>query len=1181
MINFVSPVNHIESYLSASTVDLMIGRTKELGLKYLAVTDHGYMMSILKAYNMGQKSNVKTIAGVEIYFKDKNCDIIKNTESEKIKYFQLVVHFKDQKSYQKMIKMSSDKKDTIIINENKYPIFNWADLEELSKENVTVCTSNIECMVSKHLLVNRPDLSVKYYSKLKSIFKDNFFACIIPFEHSQYWQSFVELNINGHIVSIPSTDRVESESKTNMIAKELAEDRYNKHKILKSIYINKIKYPVNKPIKTAVLISKFTNFEQGDLQLIANKLIKALANRNNDKILLSSYSYYANKDDKMVQDMMLEDRKISQYTHMKSGDEAYEYLSTKMGMSQEDVLSIIENNNNWASLFDNFKLEYDYSLPDAGPDFEKKMIQIIKENGRMKWEDPVYVERLKHEIDVIKNNGVINLIPYFFPIRDILNHYKEKGEVTGPSRGSAGGSLLLYLMGITQLNPIKYNLPFSRFLSADRIQQGNFPDVDVDLPHRELLVGSNGQSGYLYSRWGDKAAQISTRTLLRLKSSIKDVNRYKKGSVEESIEDFTKSLPSAPQGINDKDFVFGYTDEEGNHVEGLIEKSSDLKKYIKNRPDEWEVVQKALGISRQFGRHACAFVIANKPITDIIPTFEVGGVGSITQFEAKQVEWAKLIKYDFLVVSALKDIGMTIKKINQKNGDNLVAGNFIKDGKEEYIWDLPHDDAVYDQLNNGDTVSIFQLNTVSMYPFVKKICPRSIMDMATISALVRPGPLDFIDPETGRNMAEEYIERRFGNSSCKIPIMEELLPDTYGILCFQEDITKIGKEIGKMNPIDAENLRIFMSKKRKKDLAALKPKFMEGAVTVVDQMTAEEIWNQMETFARYGFSIIHAVGYSMISYACMYLKHHYPLEWWASVLSNAEEKEIKEIFWKHVKDIVIAPDINLSSEEMIIDYTTGKIRSKLSIISGLGAKVSENIIQKRPYKDIQDFVNKNPCGMELSRKLTHVGVLDSLFESGLDLEQKMQRLEDAERIRLYNKKINEGVKAQPPKKGKIDERFLGLSPKQDFLLKKNVFPTMIMDLHRILLKDSKLKIFSDRKQPVICDETGKEFNYFSGEVLQRLDSMETNSDVYFCVSGYVIDAKEFAYKNGTKKALKILIDSSGYISEKVIWPDRETGLLSYPKDLKKGCIVHFFYHKKANSPWMSIIKTSVDSYIDN
>jgi DNA polymerase-3 subunit alpha len=211
-----------------------------------------------------------------------------------------------------------------------------------------------------------------------------------------------------------------------------------------------------------------------------------------------------------------------------------------------------------------------------------------------------------------------------------------------------------------------------------------------------------------------------------------------------------------------------------------------------------------------------------------------------------------------------------------------------------------------------------------MRPYLKEMKPNSIDDLAALLALVRPGPLDFIDESTGLNMTDEYMLRRKGLSKSDIPELQKLLPETYGVLCYQEDLNKIAIGVAGMDAETAELLRENMAKKKIVDLMKMKPIFIAGAKKNITEEIAENIWNQMVTFGRYGFSIIHAKEYAHITYACMFLKHYYPLEFWASVATNAEEKEITGKFWTHLKPYFAAPDINISTDEMVVPIKTSK-----------------------------------------------------------------------------------------------------------------------------------------------------------------------------------------------------------------------------------------------------------------
>jgi len=1225
MKNFVEPMVHPSSPWTGSPSEDLVDEVIRLETGYFACADHGYLMEVLKTYRAAQKKGVKFIPGVEIYFRDDDCPLARNTESENLKYFHLGVHCKDQVAYQHLCNVMSGIKKTVHVRDTEFPLFGWEELADLCKTNVTLMSTNVQGMVAKHLLVNRPDVGVKYYERLKNMVgPGDFYTCVVPLKFDSYWRNEVVVKLRGADgeFKLDANDIIETNRSSRARARYLT-DRNTRHTHLIAFCYNRVRYEVNKDVEYARGSKGF--YELGfDIQLRANQFHKALANRYGDKFLISAYPYFSKPENKLVQDMRLgEDFRHQGCYHVRGNKEVALYLRDNLGMGVEDIKRAIEDSYEWAAKFDGFKLEYDYALPDPCGNPTEILVDIVKKVGRMRWDDPVYVKRFKHELETIRDNSMTDLIPYFFPIRDVLDHYKENDELVGPGRGSAGASLIAYCMGITQLDPVYYDLPFSRFLSARRIDKGDFPDIDVDLPHRDLLVGKDGNGGYLYNRWGDKACQISTRTMMRLKSAIKDVNRFKnRGTVEPAVEKFAAALETPPQGMKDKDFVFGYEKDE-EHVPGLFDKSKELQEYAKNRPDEWEVVSRCLGIPRQNSRHASAFIIADRPVREVVPLMRVGGVNSVSQPEAGEVEFAKLIKYDFLVISMLKDIGMCLRLINKRNGDTLPIGTFKHKGEETYIWKLPVDREANEQMWNGHTETTWQTNTKTMKPYVMAIKPGFgakttkdiIVDYATIGALVRPGPLDFVDPNTGRNMAQEYVERRFGRSQPDIQVLADYLPETYGVIVFQEQITRLANELADMPVDDAEDLRKFLCKKKKVQMLKLKPSFMEGAARKIGQEMANSIWERMETFAQYGFSIIHATEYALITYACVFLKHNYPLEWWTSVLTNADEKEIVDEFWKYVKDKVTAPDINLSTEKMAIDYRTGTIRSKLSMIEGIsgGGKIIRKIIDGRPYKDIEDMVRKNVAGAALIRKMIVVGALDSLFPEGirgsmedkiLEHDRAVRKIEHEgkmkayrEKIKLYEIKLSDWEKAKAlgqshkkpmrpkepvEKKPTVDPIYSTMTPMQEMQLKKGALPSLVMDLRKLMLKhvrhpDTKVWEASGEIMLGYVNSYGedRETALVAGDKLKEMDEEPVNNDVTFAVAAYVLEAKEFTYHQ-VKKAFKMTLDVDGYINEKIIWPDINSGKLKYPEGIKKGAVAVLVLKKKVAKDHVNVREVWVD-----
>lgn len=1166
-----SPHTHCESYLTASTLTSLIDRAKELKREYFTCTDHGYLHSSFKAYNAAKKAGLKPILGLEFYFKDPLCQITSSTPAAKCKYFTATIYAEDQAAYQAICQLVSRTDfQTIDIREEKQSLFTWNDLEALSKLNVNLVLGGVHDMVGKAYLVSDAEIGLKLFEKLNEMFKGRLRVSIISEPWQKKFAQIVQIKyLDGTSDSIFASDTVSTNRARKIKASDLIERPG--HTDIVSKVSGGIYTQVSKKIESVKLHTGFLPLPC-DVTLKINKFLVALANRYKVPVLVSDYAYYAEKDDKIVQHVVLEGKdKIHSNQHMKTQEEVLSYLQLVMQIPLNDAVQIILNNEEWAKLFNNFSLKYEWRLASTeGQDALKKAMEIIKRNGRMKWDDPIYVSRLRTELEVIAKNGIKDLTPYFLPIVEVMDHYKQQGHLTSVGRGSAGGSLFCYLLGITNIDPIRYDLPFNRFFSKTRIEMKKLPDIDTDLPQKITLTGNDGKSGFLYERWGNKAGHISTRHTMRLRSAIKEANRYFNGKVSKEIERFTSGLPDAPQGVTDGQFVFGYEDEDTKtHVPGLLETSEDLQKYTKDYPKEWAIVEKAMGITRAFSKHACAYVLSDAPLDQTIPIKE----GYITHYEHKQVEAAGLVKYDFLTISQLLDIQICLELINKKNGDTFEPGYFRHNGVKTYIWDLPQEADVFKSIWNGSTETLFQINSAGQSKLAQEMLPSSLEDIAAALALERPGPKDYKDPETGRNMVEEYLLRRKGESEPDIKELAKILPEAYGVMYFQEHLGKIAKQLAGFTDEAAETLRENMAKKYMVELTKIKPSFIAGAKQKVPLEVAEKIWDQMVTFGRYGFSIIHSYEYGMVTYACMFLRHNYKLDWWAAVLTNADEKEITGKFWKFAKELIAPPDINLSSDVMVPDYKTGKLRAKLGIIRGMGDKTIEPIVTNRPYKDIQDFVDKDVAGQSMSHKLIHVGVLDSLFNPSMSLEEKLKAYENAVEIKRYKTKKaiadQEGkkIRLNQPKDGCIPENYINLHPLKDVAMKKSVLPTMPVDLYSLGAKYSKVLDKYANKPKVIDPKFNKSVFLIDGNAVERLDKLDgtyVEKDIYVAATGYIVEAKEFDYQKGTKRALKMTVACDNYISEKVLWPDYDTGQLTYDENLKKGSIVTLFLRKRAS-----------------
>jgi DNA-directed DNA polymerase III PolC len=1165
----VSPHTHCESFLTASTLSNLVDRAKSLGRSHFACTDHGYLHSSFKAYNAAKKAGLKPILGIELYVKDPTCPIVSGTKADRCRYFSLTAYAVDQEAYQAICRIVSRTDfQTIEIREETQNLFCWKDLEELSKYNIQIVLGGIHCLVGKAYLASDANIGLKLFEKIHTLFPNKLSVAIIAEPWQKKFSRVVEIKyLDRSSDSLLASDTVSTDRARKIKASDLI-DRPGHTEVVSKV-VGGIYTEVGKGIESVKLHTGFLPLSC-DVTLKINKFLKILAERYKVPVLVSDYAYYAQKDDKIVQHVVLEGKdKIHANQHMKSSEEILKYLQLTMGISLNDAVQIMMNNETWAKKFDNFELKYDWHLASTeGQDPLKKSMEIIKRNGRMKWDDKIYVDRLKTELEVIAKNGIKDLIPYFLPIVEVMDHYKEQGHLTSVGRGSAGGSLFCFLLGITNIDPIRYDLPFNRFFSKTRIEMKKLPDIDTDLPQKITLTGKDGKSGFLYSRWGNKAGHISTRHTMRLRSAIRDADRYFNGKVSKEIERFVAGLPNAPQGVTDGQFVFGYETEEGDHIPGLIETNDDLQKYTKEHPKSWAVVEKAMGLTRAFSKHACAYVLSDVPISEVVPVKE----GYITHYEHKDVEKSGLVKMDFLTISQLLDIQVCLELINKKNGDNFEPGYFRHNGIKTYIWDLPQESEVFKSIWDGSTETLFQINSTGQSELAQQMLPSCLEDIAAALALERPGPKDYEDPETGLNMVEEYLLRRKGEKEPDIKELAEILPEAYGVMYFQEHLCKIAKQLAGFTDEEAELLRENMAKKYLVELTKIKPSFINGAKKRVPLEVAEKIWEQMVTFGRYGFSIIHSYEYAMVTYACMFLRHNYKLDWWAGVLTNADEKEITGKFWKYSKELIAPPDINLSSDIFVPDYKTGKIRAKLGIIRGMGDKTVEPIVANRPYRDIQDFVDKDVAGPALAHKLIHVGILDSIFKPNMSLEEKLKAYEDSVEIKRYQDKKAKAeaegkkVRLAQPKSGTVPTAYVNLHPMKDIAMKKSVLPTMYADLHGLGAKYSKVIDKWSSKPKVIDPKFNKSVFLVDGNTVERLDnldSMQLEKDIYVAATGYVVEIKEQDYHKGTKRMLKMVVACDNYISEKILWPDYETKNLEYDRAVKKGSIITLFLRKRA------------------
>lgn len=911
---------HTQSLDSASTLDNFAKREVELGTGYLTSTDHGTLQATRLVYDLCHgkyKNNLKPVLGCEVYFRDDACPIMTTagipkgadgTFRDTFKYGHLTVHCLDEAAYSTLsIVMSDADLRAETHGSERKPLLDWSMLARLGEQNMTCGSGCLISAINRHLLRGDWESAKKYYEQVRGLFKPgNFYAEVFPHVCDRNWESKVDIiDPKGVVTPFRTWKKIKLANGDTMSAEELAHE-LAKHPEATKNYLAVVEVMdarawkvLERPIELATctlkegwVINECTpHTPNGDWQFRANQFILDMARKYGDPVVISGDAHFAYEKEKIVQDVRLAQSgswRMSTSYHRRSSSDAWKHFES-VGVVRKEFDGWVQNNIEWASRFDGFKFSPKQPLPTKfyPKDTLKHTLKLVHDHGRMDWNNPEMVSRLETEIQLLHKNGTVDLLPYFMVDEEVCSEYAKRGELTGPGRGSAAGVLLAYLLGITHVNPLRYKLSLDRFLTLDRIQTGKFPDIDQDLTSRDILVGPNEEGGWLQERFGDCVAQISIDTTIRLKNAIKDTFRAaermagnQNPRVPPEIEAFCKTLPIPPQGISDHDFVFGYQDDSGAQIPGLIETHAGLQRFSKKYPEHWETIQMVLGLSRQKSRHACAFVINSEPISSFIPLQTVGGV-RCTSFTAPAVEAAGGLKMDFLVVNNLKDIQKAIKLIQQRhkvnceivdgfgriNGIPTPACRIVPLGDQVFdIYDLPSCESVYKDICDGRVETVFQFDApaarmgFSHFRTSGDVLPlSSIDDLAVFTALDRPGPLntDVVDEHgNAHNMLVEFSRRAKGLPKVgAIDVLDTMLPETKGVCCFQESCQEVFHKVGQTTAIEANNFRYRFSKKKmvecdKKD----RPIFMKGAVPLVGQEKADKIWNTLYSFAGYAFN---------------------------------------------------------------------------------------------------------------------------------------------------------------------------------------------------------------------------------------------------------------------------------------------------------------------------------------
>jgi len=867
----------------AIRVSDLLKKAQEYGMPAVAITDHGNMFGAVDFYQQAQKSGIKPILGCELYIAPKSRhDKTSGYSSDNANH--LVVLAKDITGYQNLVRLSS-----IGYLEGFY-YRPRIDKEVLRKyrEGLIGLSACLHGEIAGRLLKGRAEEAEAAAAEYLDIFgPDNFY--IEMMENGLKEQDLV----NDQLVSLAQkmNIRMVATNDCHYLAKEDAEA----HEILLCIQTGKTIH-------------------------------------DNDRMRFSTNQLYLRSQEEMKR----------LFQHLPEAiDNTFriaEQCNVELDLGKF-ILPKFEIENSRETLDDHLIREAEKGFEALFPLILRKSKEGSEEEIRAR-----YLDRLYHELDIIKNMGFAG---YFLIVSDFVQYAKRNHIPVGPGRGSAAGSLVAYSLGITNIDPIEYDLFFERFLNPDRI---SMPDIDMDF----CPEGRNEIIRYVKGKYGpDKVAQIITFGKMQARAVIRDVGRVI-GMPYGEVDRIAKLIP---EGVNVT-------------LDGALKTEPRLTDEITRSPEVKRLLDLAKsleGLNRHASTHAAGVVVSDVPLVDRVPLYknQKDNEDVVTQFSMNDLQSVGLTKFDFLGLKTLTVIDDALESITEEQGIEIDLNSLSLD-----------DELTYRLLSSGDTNGIFQLESSGMKDILVNMKPDCIQDVIALIALYRPGPM---------SMVPEFIARKQGKTkiSYEIPHLKSILEETYGVILYQEQVMQIAVTVGGYTMSEADTLRKVMSKKKASDMEKERPKFLAGAARKsIPEGKAQKIWEKMETFAEYGFNKSHSTAYAMISYQTAYLKAHYPAHFMAALLTS--EKDNRDKIIKYINDCkemgirVLPPEINQSRK--IFRAYENCIRFGLAAVKNVGEGAIESIIEcrteKGPFKSFEDF-----C-MRIDSRKVNKRVIESLIKCG-------------------------------------------------------------------------------------------------------------------------------------------------------------------------------------------------------
>ncbi len=928
------------------------------GMPGLAVTDHGNMFGIKEFFDVVKKKNkalksegkpiIKPVIGCEVYVARRGLHMHSDPKVDQSGW-HLILLAKNKKGYQNLIKLVS------IGWVDGYYYRPRIDHEVLKQyhEGLICCSACLGGELAKKVQAGDVEAAEKTLLWHKEVFGDDYYVEIQRHktldpnaERSTYE---VQQQVNPTLIELARRHDVKliCSNDVHFVNEENAEAHdhlicLNTGKDLNDP--NRMRYTKQEWFKTTAEMNEIFSDVPDALRNTVEVVDKVELYDIENPPIMPNYQ--------IPEEFGTEEGYRQQFSEQDLFDEFTRDENGKVVLSEEAAQDKVKKLGGINKLY-RLKLEADY-LRKLTLDGAKKLYDYpLSEEVE---------ERIRFELHIMKTMGFPG---YFLIVQDFIRASREElGVSVGPGRGSAAGSVVAYCLGITKIDPIKYDLLFERFLNPDRI---SLPDIDTDFDDD----GRGRVLDWVQQKYGaDKVAHIITYGTMATKMALKDVARVQKLSIPESNK-LTAMIPDRLPEVNGKSPKINLK----NCIAAIPElqeacESNDIK--VRN---VMKYAQMLEGNVRGTGVHACGVIIGRDPITDVVPVSvatekSTGAKVLVTQYEGSVIESTGLIKMDFLGLKTLSIINEALDNIRHSKGIEIDIDNIPIDDPETY--------KLYCA---GRTVGTFQFESPGMQKYLRELQPSVFEDLIAMNALYRPGPMDYIP---------DFIDRKLGRKPIEydIPCMEKYLKDTYGITVYQEQVMLLSRQLANFTRGESDALRKAMGKKLRDKLDQMKPQFInQGAANGHDPKVLEKIWGDWEKFASYAFNKSHATCYSWVAYQTAYLKAHHGAEYMAAVLSR-NLNNISELakYMDECKSMglkVKGPDVNLSRKRYSVD-AEGAVRYGLAGIKSVGEGVADAIINEReehgPYKDIFDFVervNLSEVNKKSIEALAYAGVFDS------------------------------------------------------------------------------------------------------------------------------------------------------------------------------------------------------------